>query len=103
MAQPAEPINEIKRILLPVRGGPFANLSLQLAVRLARASNAEITLLRVLSSDDDRFTNHSNDPNTLEEGGYESYAIRDIQAGEEITWNYRGWGECDFLQIGRED
>ena len=36
-----------------VRGGPFANLSLQLAVRMARASNAEITLLRVISSDDD--------------------------------------------------
>jgi hypothetical protein len=43
----------IRRILLPVRGGPFANLSLQLAVQLARASNAEITLLRVVASDDD--------------------------------------------------
>jgi glucosyl-3-phosphoglycerate synthase len=53
IAQPAVPAREIKRILLPVRGGPFANLSLQLAVRLARACNAEITLLRVLSSDDD--------------------------------------------------
>jgi len=44
---------EIKRILLPVRGGAFANLSLQLAVRLAQATGAEITLLRVLSNDDD--------------------------------------------------
>ncbi|MBI1763968.1 MAG: SET domain-containing protein [Acidobacteria bacterium] len=51
----------------------------------------------VLSSDDDRFTNHADDPNTQEEGGYDSYAIRDIQAGEEITWCYRGWGELDFL------
>jgi hypothetical protein len=42
----------IRRILLPVRGGPFAVLSLQIAVRIARAVNAEITLLRVLSDDD---------------------------------------------------
>ncbi|HEY6330104.1 MAG TPA: hypothetical protein VI756_12265, partial [Blastocatellia bacterium] len=42
----------IRRILLPVRGGPFAVLSLQIAVRIARAANAEITLLRVLSEDD---------------------------------------------------
>jgi glucosyl-3-phosphoglycerate synthase len=53
VAQPAVHPRNIKRILLPVRGGPFANLSLQLAVRLARASNAEITLLRVLPNDDD--------------------------------------------------
>lgn len=51
----------------------------------------------VLSGDDDRFTNHSDTPNTLEAGGYQSYAIQDIQAGEEITWNYRGWGDYDFL------
>ncbi len=53
VTQPAVHPRNIKRILLPVRGGPFANLSLHLAVRLARASNAEITLLRVLPSDDD--------------------------------------------------
>jgi glucosyl-3-phosphoglycerate synthase len=53
VAHPAAHPRDIKRILLPVRGGPFANLSLQLAVRLARASNAEITLLRVVPSDDD--------------------------------------------------
>lgn len=54
--------------------------------------------VHVLSGDDDRFTNHCDDPNTLEDGGYDSYATRDIQAGEEITWNYRGWGEIKFLQ-----
>ncbi len=52
----------------------------------------------VLSGDDDRFTNHSDDPNTAEEGGYDSYAKRDIQAGEEITWNYFGWGNPEFLK-----
>ena len=53
LVQPAVHPRDIKRILLPVRGGPFASLSLNIAVRLARASNAEITLLRVLPSDDD--------------------------------------------------
>ena len=53
IVKPAVQPSVLRRILLPVRGGPFANLSLQLAVRLARASNAEITLLRVISSDDD--------------------------------------------------
>ena len=53
VANPGVHPYRIRRILLPVRGGPFANLSLQLAVRLARSSNAEITLLRVVASDDD--------------------------------------------------
>ncbi|MEN3334244.1 MAG: glucosyl-3-phosphoglycerate synthase [Blastocatellia bacterium] len=53
IAQPAAPPRQIKRILLPVRGGPYANLSLQLAVRLARSCQAEITLLRVVPSEDD--------------------------------------------------
>jgi nucleotide-binding universal stress UspA family protein len=53
VVQPAVHPTRIKRILVPVRGGPFANLSLQLALRMARASKAEITILRVLSSDDD--------------------------------------------------
>ncbi len=52
----------------------------------------------VLSGDDDRFTNHSDNSNTLEQGGYDSYAIRDIQPGEEITWNYFGWGNPEFLK-----
>lgn len=56
VAQPAVHPRDIKRILLPVRGGPFANLSLQLAVRMARASNAEITLLRVVPGEDDELS-----------------------------------------------
>lgn len=53
VGRPGAEAAKIRRILLPVRGGAFANLSLQLAVRLARSLNAEITLLRVLSRDDD--------------------------------------------------
>ncbi len=55
----------------------------------------------VLSGDDDRFTNHSDEPNTENvytgAGDFETSASRDIQAGEEITWNYRGWISHDFL------
>lgn len=44
----------------------------------------------VLSSDDDRFTNHSDEPNTrLVEDRV--VAARDIYAGEEIT--------CDYTQL----
>jgi uncharacterized protein len=43
-----------------------------------------------LSSDDDRFTNHSDSPNTRFIDGC-SRAIRDIQAGEELTNDYRDY------------
>lgn len=54
----------------------------------------------VLSADDDRFTNHSDDANTAEiDGGYDSVATRDIRPGEELTWNYgidwRGGGRYE--------
>jgi uncharacterized protein len=43
----------------------------------------------VLSGDDDRFTNHSEDPNTtVIDNGY-TIANRDIHPGDEITANYR--------------
>jgi SET domain-containing protein len=56
----------------------------------------------VLSSDDDRFTNHADDANTFSVHDPRSgprhlapsYAVRDIAAGEEITWSYR---ECEGL------
>ena len=41
----------------------------------------------ILSSDDDRLTNHSDTPNSANIGE-ETYAIVDIQPGEEITWDY---------------
>jgi SET domain-containing protein len=42
----------------------------------------------ILSSDDDRFSNHADDPNTIQDGET-MYACRDIKYGEEITCNYR--------------
>jgi SET domain-containing protein len=48
----------------------------------------EATKTSVLSSDDDRFTNHSDNPNTRCRGDY-TFAVRDIQPGEEITNDYR--------------
>lgn len=41
----------------------------------------------VLSSDDDRFTNHSDEPNTCNGNDY-VVAARDIHPGEEITCDY---------------
>ena len=52
----------------------------------------------ILESDNGRFMNHSDTPNTDFTGFDKGYAIRDIAAGEEITCNYyefdntfRGW------------
>lgn len=44
----------------------------------------------VLSGDDDRFTNHSDAPNTMDDGLF-TVANRDILPGEEITADYRPW------------
>ncbi len=41
----------------------------------------------ILSSDDDRFTNHSDTPNSTNIGE-DTYAIVDIEPGVEITWDY---------------
>jgi len=49
--------------------------------------------LRVVSIDDDRFINHSDHPNTYERGT-DTYALRDIKAGEEITCNYYDFDEA---------
>lgn len=50
----------------------------------------ETNQVYLMSSDDDRFTNHADDPNTRVHP--ETYnctiAVRDIQEGEEITNNY---------------
>ncbi len=42
----------------------------------------------ILSSDDDRFTNHADEPNCRVAGAC-TVAVRDIQPGEEITNNYQ--------------
>jgi uncharacterized protein len=43
----------------------------------------------ILSSDDDRFMNHSDTPNTQKGNDDDAYVIQDIQKGEELTCNYR--------------
>ena len=52
--------------------------------------------IHVLSSDDDRFTNHSEDPNSIFVGGV-TIAVRDIQPGEEVTMNYDEFEEIPAL------
>lgn len=73
-----------------------AEIDLRLVVRMPAAASENI-LNRcfkteggkyILSRDNGVFINHSDDPNTLtNELGL--FAARDIQAGEEITENYR--------------
>jgi uncharacterized protein len=50
----------------------------------------------ILSSDDDRFTNHSEHPNTMAMEDH-MVATRDIQAGEEITSNYDQFRKLNFF------
>lgn len=51
----------------------------------------------VLSGDDDRFTNHANEPNTRSH--YDcTYAVRDIQEGEEITGDYREFSDEETIE-----
>ena len=40
-----------------------------------------------------RFTNHSSDPNVVYYDSLRVVALRDIEAGEELTYNY---GKVDF-------
>lgn len=49
----------------------------------------------VMSSDDDRFTNHSDDPNTRVVDRC-TVAVRDIQLGDEITNDYNELGALNF-------
>lgn len=53
----------------------------------------------VMSSDDDRFTNHSPAPNTKVAGNY-TVAVCDIHPGEEITNDYEELHLLDFLPSG---
>jgi SET domain-containing protein len=55
----------------------------------------------VLSSDDDRFTNHSYDPNTRPVGD-RAVAVRDIRTGEEITSDYSELGRLNFRRTPRQ-
>jgi glucosyl-3-phosphoglycerate synthase len=56
VASVGAPMDRVRKILLPLRGGPYAGLALRLAVRMARALNAEVTLLRALSDADDELS-----------------------------------------------
>ena len=81
---------------------------LSLAARRALAYYAVFDVEKrvfILSSDDDRFTNHSEDPNCSFSGEQRaSRASRAIEAGEEITVNYRelGWTQFGGMPVSGE-
>jgi hypothetical protein len=52
----------------------------------------------ILSADDDRFTNHSDDANQKFCGDH-AIAIRDIAPGEELTDNYNEFGRMLYAVI----
>ena len=52
----------------------------------------------VLSGDDDRFTNHSDAPNTRYDGR-RSVAVCYLTVGDEITCDYRELGWTEFLGL----
>jgi hypothetical protein len=50
-----------------------------------------------LSADNDRFLNHSDDPNTEEsDDNLYTFARRDIESGEEITVRYSDFCDNDW-------
>ena len=49
--------------------------------------HCKVAGIYVLSSDDDRFTNHADDPNSIFVDGV-TMAVRDILPGEEVTMSY---------------
>lgn len=55
------------------------------------AYRSKFTRLWVLDGDNDRYMNHSADPNTSmhPDGTSENVSLRDIKAGEELTCDYR--------------
>jgi SET domain-containing protein len=73
---------------------PMLSESARAQLRYYAAYYAEKGLF-VLSSDDDRFSNHSDTPNTRDFGDY-YVAAQDIEPGEEITQDYRKLGLWPF-------
>jgi len=59
-----------------------------------------VTRTFILSSDDDRFTNHADQPNTWSQN-HLTVAIEDIPCGEEITANYEELNVIGFLREKR--
>lgn len=70
------------------------NLPVPVRLQILRYGvSCPLTKGHLVSSDDDRFTNHSETPNTRLYCGC-TYAIRFIEIGDEITVNYRDFGEA---------
>lgn len=57
----------------------------------------------MLCSDNTRFMNHSDDPNLMDGDPNDEFsddiAAKDINEGEELTYNYRGWDDEKYAAI----
>ncbi|MDE3090409.1 MAG: universal stress protein, partial [Chloroflexota bacterium] len=58
MVKPTLPLADIHRVLLPIRGGPYAALALRIALDIAESQHGEITVLHAV-------------PPTLRDGEYQ--------------------------------
>lgn len=54
----------------------------------------------IFDADDARYMNHADEPNCDVSSPQESYALRDIAAGEEMTCNYNHFFEDGFDFLG---
>ncbi|TPK76423.1 SET domain-containing protein-lysine N-methyltransferase [Mesorhizobium sp. B2-3-3] len=54
----------------------------------------------VFEADDARYMNHADEPNCDVSSPEESFALRDIAAGEELTCNYNHFFEAGFDFLG---
>lgn len=83
----------------------LAKLSEPCRERVLQYAYYNVRRLRyILCSDDARFINHSDQPNTIDVGFGQSddsegqtYAVREIQAGEEITSDYRSFEDPERM------
>lgn len=67
----------------------IANFPPSVRQYLKRYAYQESQLKWILDGDNGRFTNHSTSPNTAENAdSTTTFALRDIEKGEEITCNY---------------
>lgn len=79
--------------------GEISNLSPVSRQQVLRHAFFDVETQRyILSSDDDRFLNHSACPNVTHQG-LAAFTMRDILPGEELVTNYAEWGSASVPEM----